>query len=197
VFSRLGEPEQVAEAAIVGYRQRSFVGRHPLAAFLVFAVSPVLSMLAVGAAVVAAFVVACDWLGLGEALRQAFWQLGPLAAATASYGAIALFVVVPSVVLTILYCRLAERLCISRKWMFASCAALAVVAAALSVIVRLSDVPGQSELTYSMGIGVSALPSVRQLIQLAIPLAVGLWCMRHGRDAGQPRLADETSCRTA
>ena len=43
IYSRLGEPEQVAEAAAVTYRRRSFLGRHPAAAFLVFAVSPVIS----------------------------------------------------------------------------------------------------------------------------------------------------------
>ncbi len=45
-FSRLGEPEQVAEAAAIVYRRRSFLGRHPAAAFLVFGVSPVVSLIA-------------------------------------------------------------------------------------------------------------------------------------------------------
>lgn len=43
VCSRLGEPEQVAGAAIVAYRRRHFLGRHPVAAFLVFAISPVIA----------------------------------------------------------------------------------------------------------------------------------------------------------
>ena len=46
-ISRLGEPEQVAEAAVAAYRRRSFFGRHPILtfplAFLVFAVSPVIA----------------------------------------------------------------------------------------------------------------------------------------------------------
>ena len=36
VYSRLGKPEQVANAAVAAYRRRSFLGRHPTAAFLVF-----------------------------------------------------------------------------------------------------------------------------------------------------------------
>ena len=46
VSSRLGEPERVAQAAVAAYRRRSFLGRHPTAAFLVFAVSPLLMLLA-------------------------------------------------------------------------------------------------------------------------------------------------------
>ena len=46
VSSRLGEPEQVAKAVVTAYRRRSFLGRHPTAAFLVFAVSPVVSLAA-------------------------------------------------------------------------------------------------------------------------------------------------------
>ena len=45
VVSRLGKPEQVAEAAVTAYRRRSFLGRHPTAAFLVFAVSPLVSQI--------------------------------------------------------------------------------------------------------------------------------------------------------
>jgi len=45
VYSRLGEPAQVAKAAVTSYRRRSFIGRHPMAAFLVFAVSPVVSLI--------------------------------------------------------------------------------------------------------------------------------------------------------
>ena len=45
VYSRLGEPEQVAKAAVTAYRRRSFIGRHPTASFLVFAISPVVSLI--------------------------------------------------------------------------------------------------------------------------------------------------------
>ena len=42
--SRLGDPEQVADTAVAAYRRRSFLGRHPVAAFLVFGISPVVSL---------------------------------------------------------------------------------------------------------------------------------------------------------
>ena len=45
-YSRLGEPEQVAQAAIITYRRHSFLGRHPVATFLVFAVSPIVPLVA-------------------------------------------------------------------------------------------------------------------------------------------------------
>jgi hypothetical protein len=40
--SRLGKPGQVAEAAVTAYRRRSFLGRHLI---LVFAISPVVSLI--------------------------------------------------------------------------------------------------------------------------------------------------------
>ena len=43
-ISRLGEPDQVAESAVGAYRRRSFLGRHPTAAFMVFAISPVVPL---------------------------------------------------------------------------------------------------------------------------------------------------------
>ena len=46
VLSRLGDPAQVAEAAVTAYRQRSFLGRHPAAALLVFGISPAASLIA-------------------------------------------------------------------------------------------------------------------------------------------------------
>ena len=36
MYSQFGEPEQVANAALVAYQQHSFLGRHPTAAFLIF-----------------------------------------------------------------------------------------------------------------------------------------------------------------
>ncbi|MGA2258845.1 MAG: hypothetical protein ABSG53_29610 [Thermoguttaceae bacterium] len=45
-ISRLGKPDQVAEAAVTAYQRRRFFGGHPAAAFLVFGVSPPVSLFA-------------------------------------------------------------------------------------------------------------------------------------------------------
>ena len=43
--TRMGETQYVAEAAVAAYRRRGFLSRHPVAAFLAFAVSPLLAFL--------------------------------------------------------------------------------------------------------------------------------------------------------
>ncbi len=111
--SRLGEPKQVAEAAATAYRRRSFLGRHPTAAFLVFAISPVIPqyvLFLVGAMVLITFRAdhTLDWY-------ENHWILSPI-------------IVVCSTFLSILYGELAMRLGIGRKWMLASCAVLGAFA---------------------------------------------------------------------
>jgi hypothetical protein len=81
----LGEANQVADAAVTAYRRRSFVGRHPAAAFLVFAVSPVLSMVVCSILVVVSLRVVSMiaeqlWQSIGEGSSI---QPGPTALAAA------------------------------------------------------------------------------------------------------------------
>jgi hypothetical protein len=196
VLSRLGEANQVADAAVTAYRRQSFLGRHSAAAFLVFAVSPVLSMvvcsilMAVGLRVV--FAIAERFGGFSD--EGISTQPGPIALAAAGYLFSVLFVVIPAVLASLLYCKLAKRLGIGRKWMFVSSAVLAVTAMLPGWAVTTRLITGTGHYAVCVGLWVPGLcgwtppNSLLQLLQLAVPLAIGWWFMRRQRVQGQAQL---------
>ncbi len=121
--SRLGDPKQVAEAAIVAYRQRSFLGRHPTAAFLVFAISPVISqwfVLIASKQLLAATVI-------GRHAFKDYWIASP-------------FIVICSTFVSIFYSELAVWLGIGKKWALASYAVLGAIAMLYEFVVSLHTV---------------------------------------------------------
>lgn len=112
-ISRLGEPDQVANSAVGAYRRRSFIGRHPTAAFVVFAISPVVPLYLVFLVGAMAIMMlradrTLDW-------HENHWILSPL-------------IVVCSTFVSVLYGELAMRLGIGVKWILASCAVLGAFA---------------------------------------------------------------------
>lgn len=174
ILSRLGEPGHIADAAIVAYKRRTFFGRHPLAKFWVFGVSPMAAMLLV-------FVLAClGVVAIGEICEKCSVRLadknnlGGVDPAALSWGISLFTTILPAALLTILYCGLARRFDISKKWIFASCGVLALVAMLPFQSVTLSDMPGKS----LWGIGFRLPPSLLQCVQLLVPLVVGLWFVR-------------------
>jgi hypothetical protein len=116
--SRLGEPEQLANAAVAAYRRRSFIGRRPLAAFLVFAVSPVIAQYVL-------FVVFATVLLTIRADHTLNWY--------ENRWILTLTILACSTFLSILYDELATRLGIGRKWTLASCAVLGAFAMLLEL----------------------------------------------------------------
>ncbi len=111
--SRLGEPEQVAQAAVTAYRRRSFLGRHPVAAFLVFAASPVIPQYFLFIELIVLLAVLGGYRTIDWYRDQ--WILGPI-------------VVVCSILVVALYGELAKWLGIGKKWTLVSCAVLGAVA---------------------------------------------------------------------
>jgi len=105
--SRLGDPEQVADTAVAAYRRRSFLGRHPTAAFLVFAISPVVTWCVVALAVLS--------------VLQLFWQ-----GHFNEY--FSLIIVFSSIFAAILCGELAVWFGIGKRWTLASCAVLGAIA---------------------------------------------------------------------
>jgi uncharacterized membrane protein len=173
ILSRLGEPNQVADAAIQTYRLRTFFGRHPFAKFWVFAVSPVAAMFLVFVLLflgVLAFYAICGINGV----KNCAVGIDPTALAWAMS---ILTTILPAALLTILYCRWAKRFGIGQRWMLVSSGVLAVIAMLSYQSVTLSDVPGQSQLT----LGFSLPPGFMQCIQLIVPLAIGFWFVRRTR----------------
>jgi hypothetical protein len=175
--ARLGQSEQVAEAAAVAYRRRSFLGRHPLAALLVFAVSPVISLFVLTSLTFAGLMLALVAAGkrLGLIVDNGV-QLGPAVRATLPYALTLAAVVVPSMILSLLYCGLARRTAVGRKWMLLPCAVLAVIAAATYCQVTFSDTPGDGRIAIGLG-----AHSMMQVAQFFLPIACGWWFVRRQR----------------
>ena len=194
VLSRLGEPNDVAAAAVAAYRRRSFLGRHPTAALLVFAVSPVVSLFAGIVAILWVVGMAVDWL------YPAFLDGSPKWLGWALPDALRIStLIIPSLLASALYCRLARRLGLGVKWGLVSCVMLAALAATIQYGARLSDVPGKSSLYLGLCIPQRAADLHRflmlvffgtwQTVQLAVPLAVGCWFLWRKQRERQPPLA--------
>lgn len=182
-YSRLGKPEQVVDAAVAAYRRRSFLGRHPTAAFLVFGVSPVLTMLALFFFTVFgawAIVSTLNFVGVNVNFRPS--QVGPFKATLLCWVESLLAVVIPSIIASILYCKLARRLGISRKWMVAPCAVLAAIAL----------VPGfyWTNDFWCLGLlGLSSPLQLQHLVQLIGPIVTCWLFMRRIANSGRLQLA--------
>ena len=179
-LSQLGEPSEIANAATIAYRQRTFFGRHPIAKFLVFGVSPVFAM-------ILGFILVTTSFGIFELICQKCGihlthqdYLGGLDPSALNWGMSILSTILPAGILTLLYCKWAKRSNLSKRWMLASCCLLAVVAMSLFQRVTCSDTPGKSQ--YAIGMMLSSKPTLLQWVQLLTPLAAGLWFMRRTRE---------------
>jgi len=198
VWSRLGEPDQVADAAVTAYKRRSFLGRHPALAFLVFGVSPVVSLFALVALATGSmwiFDEACNRLGANtKDLIAGLGRFGPSASVALAYLGSLLIVVIPSILASILYCWLARRLGIGTKWILLSCAMLAVLSALFFCTAKVSAIPEENWLRLGFnspqhisrlyGLFVWIVFSPRQLMQFLVPLVIGCWFLRC--KGGQP-----------
>jgi hypothetical protein len=176
-LTRLGEPRHVAAAAIKAYGRRNLLARHSALKFLVFAVSPILSLIVL--AIAGLFVLLALARGLGY-VDSSGTHVGDVVKALLPYILTAMTIVIPAAVLTGLYFSLARRLGIGRRWMLASCLVLSVLAGLAMCDVTLSELPGQSRLTYGLGIGFGTADLLRMGKALA-PLGLGLWLLRRSR----------------
>lgn len=175
--SRLGEPQQVAEAAVTAYRRRSFLGRHPTAALLVFGLSPIVSFITIGLV----FAVVYN-LPLLVCLNGV--DLGPVGTAVLFHSEELVGLILPLVLLSIFYCRLARRLGMGKQWIFMACVVLAVIGWGPGVF----EVPEQE--VYNLSLSLFAFPpNAMQVVQLLIPLAICWWFMRRNGVQGQLQLA--------
>ncbi len=184
VSSRLGEAAQMADAAVVTYRQRTLIGRHPL---LAFGLSPAILLIALFVAWCLGLELvfrACERLGFNT--TDNVNHLGTIGSALWCDVTSLLTIVLPSALATLLYCQLAQRLGMSRKWFLVSCLALAVIASS-GCYWRAG--PGSQE--WCFGIAWSGFWSARwncqiqHFVQFIVPLAVGWWFLRGSREKGQ------------
>jgi len=158
------------------FAKRTYNHTHPATTFFIFAISPVVSFMIL-------------WLIVALAIRMIGQPLfGPhpsdamhLVTATVllalAYAISLLFYVLPTVVASLLYCKLTKGFGSGRKWMIVSSTVLATFAPMLSFrLANNADVP-------------TALMMCIILAQILMPLAIGWWFMRHKHEQGQLELA--------
>ena len=190
--AQLGEPAQVADAAVVAYRQRTVFGRHPVMKYLVFGISPSAAIILAFTLVLWGFMACtelCETLGMGEPLSSFFHSFD---ASALEWAAAIVTLMLPTMLLAIFYCRWARRSELGKKWIWISCSILAIIAVLPIYQVTMSDIPGESALRVVAGIGTGMIPhTVLQYTQMLVPLAVGLWYLRRARDP-QPTDQEES-----
>jgi hypothetical protein len=196
VVSRLGNPEQVADAAVIAYERRTLFGRHPSAKVLVFAVSPVASLFGLFLLVFAC-VYGCFTIYEQTGFNVHIKRFDPVASWVLPYVFSLIMVVIPSALAVVFYGRVAKRCHVGKMWVGISCFVLAIVAITPIWSVTLSDLPNESVLRC----GVMTMPHTlgqlvahvawyfshaQQLIQFSAPLVVGLlFVCRSGKQVSQ------------
>jgi hypothetical protein len=197
--SRMGEPEQVADNAVAAYRRRSFLGRHPVAAFFLYAISPsfVVVTSAVALFLISAIGSRCtgtEGMLFGCINPDGSYSIpGPFALATMPTVMTLLTIVLPSVLVCILYCKSVDWLYVGWKWIILPCVIVAAWAMVPCYFVDLTGSGGYKGVHAAIWIPVLApfppFDSVWQLVQPLIPLAICWWFMRRKQDQGGVQLA--------
>jgi Na+/melibiose symporter-like transporter len=102
-----------------------------------------------------------------------------------------LTVIIPSVVATILYCRLAEWLGIGRTWGLVACVILAIVASAPCYWLGAGRYYHFAASWAGLWFGLREgwILVAQHFVQFIIPLTIGWWFLRRKRDKGQLQLA--------
>lgn len=170
---RIGDTEELAEAAVSEYRKRTVFGRHPV---LTFVVGPV-PLMVVGWVLflVVAFAL---FKGLHLVLGSSFdvegqpvsqWPPLMVWLAGALHGAGRF---VPPAIVALVFWRLASRAGLSWRWSLGACAIVALLAGMYTSQMDLPVESGRGRLM--IGLGLSWWPSAAQLAQLAVPAAIGL-----------------------
>lgn len=188
-FARLGNPAEVSQKAVLEYRHRSFLGRHASAAFLFFAISPMVLLISL-ITIIFILLVALFWFIGEENLRHtsAFLrQFEPITSMALPYLLSILTIIIPSILSSILFCKLVKRLGFGKIWMLVSCATTAILASTLFWTVKLSDLPGQNNLM--LGLKLYYPENIEQFTQIFVPLAICWWFMRRMYDGDQMKMA--------
>jgi hypothetical protein len=177
----LGRPEGLAEGAATEYRKESWIRRHPV---WVFGLTPLPAAL-LGLVLYVLLAVGTAWLwerAFGELPRVADHALlGRIITAYAYTVGL-----VPFGACAALFGRLAVRSGVSRWWLLVAVAQVGVIAWMIVAFVTISDLPGQSRFWIGLRLppwgGLNSWASLLSpgLLQLALPLAVGMIYLRAG-----------------
>lgn len=187
--NRLGEPDQLADAALHEFRQRSVLNRRPVLAFCTFFLLPLPSLLVLW------FLSLTVWFIAGESLdslgldtiagirRDSATPLQVGLLLTALHLICLFCILAPPAILVCFYARLARRTFHRTLWTVVPCLILALLTALATHSITHSDEPGKSTLMLGAAIGKF---EIRQVLQFMIPLSVGLLMMRRREHAAIP-----------
>lgn len=165
---RLGNPSRLAGAIAGEFRRQHFSGRHPLASFLA---APVLLMLALWA-LLPLSLVGLGWLCedlFGIQLSDAIVQHRQRAQTILTVWQ-TLIVFGTPIVVALLVCRWAKRSAVSRGWLIAACAVIALLAFAIQVQIELPTAPGNGRLAIGFGL-------TSGVLRMLLPLLAATWVM--------------------
>jgi hypothetical protein len=171
----LGTANEVVAAATSEYRRRRFSGRHP---WLAFIIAPILALLILWAASLLSFVLAAKALGFKSDNPTVTAEVSRWAHEMIPFAVVATLVV-PIVLASIAFCRLAVKTAVSRRWMLACLLVVAVIGGAANSSVSLPGPGTQGSVAF--GFGVSLPPSPQQLAQFMLPLLIGYKVLQLGR----------------
>lgn len=171
----LGSASEIAVAASSEYRRRRFSGRHP---WLVFVIAPILALPVLWAASLLSIVFIARAMGFYSDNQSVTNEIASWANEILPFAVVATLVL-PVVVATFAFCRLAVKSAVSRRWILACCVLLAIVGGAASSSVSL-PMPGTKG-SVAFGFGFSVPPSPQQLGQFMLPLLIGCWMLHLGR----------------
>jgi hypothetical protein len=183
VFSRLGAPGQVAEAAAKEFRKARFARRHPVLAFVVM---PIVALPLLWTAKVIAVILLVKSLGIEQGQTDVHSTVWRAADAALPYVIVAL-TALPVAIAAVFFCLLARRAGTDWRWTLAACSLLAVVGGV--AIASLTLPTATTKGSFSFGFGVSRHPSPAQLLQFVLPLLIcgwALWRQIRGAKAGRP-----------
>lgn len=185
-MDRLGLPGEIAESAAREYRQQRFAGRHPV---LTFVLLPMVTLVVSWAAILASLVIVSTWLGFDSSAFTASPALSQ-SLGTAMPFILMGALVTPIALAAVFYSRLATKAGLSWKWILATCVILAIVGGTSLARLTLPTAVSEGSLIFVVGFGL--IPNSQQLLQFAVPLAIGGWAvwrqMNHGRGAAALRV---------
>jgi hypothetical protein len=183
VTHQLGSPREVAASAAREYRKGHFCGRHPILSFMF---RPIVALPLLWAASLLVFGVSLKLLGVGGGEPTA--EQLQLARTVLPY-VVSAMVVVPIALAAAIFCWLGQRAAVGWRWPLAACLLLAILSGPTMVDAGLRGAYPRGLLHgtrythmtaqkpdavgfLSFGFGVSRRPSLSQIVQFALPLAI-------------------------
>jgi hypothetical protein len=167
----LGTPREIAATAASEFRKAHFCRRHPV---LMFVVLPIVALplawagcLIVILGLAKAFGLETGGAGIGGPIHR--W-----AEVNAQVVMLAMLIL-PTAAATTLFCRASRKANVSWKWTLAACSILAIVGGTAAATLILPGVGTRG--SFFFGFGVGTHPSYAQLLQFAVPMAIGGWAL--------------------